>query len=162
MYPMPEYQKEAVSKYLSQQGVGIPNASYFNKNGRGLFQDFSLITHFSKAYPDIAALGEDYQVVINGNMEHDQGTSASTPTIAGIVSLLNDVRLRAGKKPMGFLNPWLYSQAGPTTGAFYDITSGANTQTPCTEGYPATPGWDAISGWGVPNFAVLKKLALSK
>jgi tripeptidyl-peptidase-1 len=38
-------------------------------------------------------------------------------------ALLNDQLLTAGKKPLGFLNPWLYSTAAS---ALNDITSGAN------------------------------------
>lgn len=37
------------------------------------------------------------------------GTSASAPTFAGIVGLLNSARLAAGRPPMGFLNPWIYT-----------------------------------------------------
>ena len=36
------------------------------------------------------------------------GTSASTPTVAGIISLLNDARLQNNKSTLGFLNPFLY------------------------------------------------------
>lgn len=47
------------------------------------------------------------------------GTSCSTPTFSAIVALLNDVRFKAGKSPLGFLNPLLY--ANPQ--AFQDITA---------------------------------------
>jgi tripeptidyl-peptidase-1 len=36
------------------------------------------------------------------------GTSAAAPVVAGAVALLNDELLAAGKRPMGFLNPWIY------------------------------------------------------
>ena len=36
------------------------------------------------------------------------GTSGSTPTLAGIISLLNDARLQNNKSTLGFLNPFLY------------------------------------------------------
>ena len=51
------------------------------------------------------------------------GTSASSPTFAGIIALLNDVRLSDGKPPLGFLNPWIYSSANI---GFNDITIGHN------------------------------------
>lgn len=55
------------------------------------------------------------------------GTSASAPTIAGFVSLLNDARIRAGKSSLGFLNPLIYSvTALHQSGAFNDITQGTN------------------------------------
>lgn len=50
------------------------------------------------------------------------GTSCSTPIFASIIALLNDELVAAGKSPLGFLNPWLYSTAAS---AFKDITSGA-------------------------------------
>jgi tripeptidyl-peptidase-1 len=33
------------------------------------------------------------------------GTSASTPTIASIITMINDARITNGKNPLGFLNP---------------------------------------------------------
>lgn len=51
------------------------------------------------------------------------GTSASSPTFAAVVALLNDVRLAEGKRPLGFLNPWLYSLGAQ---GFNDITVGNN------------------------------------
>ena len=42
---------------------------------------------------------------------------ARLPTFAGIVSLLNDLRLQAGKPTLGFLNPFIYQNAE----AFNDV-----------------------------------------
>ncbi|KAJ7135552.1 hypothetical protein C8R44DRAFT_609338, partial [Mycena epipterygia] len=56
------------------------------------------------------------------------GTSASSPTFAGIIALIND-RLIAERKPtLGFLNPFLYSRA---SNAFTDITIGHNSGYEC-------------------------------
>lgn len=33
------------------------------------------------------------------------GTSASSPVVGAIISLINDARLSAGKSPLGFINP---------------------------------------------------------
>jgi tripeptidyl-peptidase-1 len=66
------------------------------------------------------------------------GTSASAPTFAGIVALLNDARLKEKKSPLGFLNPLLYSKGMP---GFNDITSGNNTG--CgTSGFNVSDGLD--------------------
>lgn len=43
--------------------------------------------------------------------------------VAGIVSLLNDYQITNGQPPLGFLNPWLYSEAAS---AFNDIVKGSN------------------------------------
>merc|ERR1711957_511126 len=40
-----------------------------------------------RATPDVAALGEGYQVVLGGRANTLGGTSASTPAFAGMVSL---------------------------------------------------------------------------
>ena len=81
------------------------------------------------------------------------GTSAATPVVAAIFAKLNDLRLRAGKPPMGFLNPFIY--ANPT--AFNDVTTGCNNNGG-KYGFTATKGWDPATGLGTPNYALLKKL----
>ena len=61
-------------------------------------------------------------------------------TAAGVISLLNDFLISKGKRPLGFLNPLLYSKA--VTG-FNDITSGSNPG--CgTAGFSAVEGWDPV------------------
>jgi len=66
------------------------------------------------------------------------GTSASSPAFAGIISLLNDARIAAGKPPLGFLNPLIYSIGNR---AFNDITVGNNPG--CgTQGFFCVKGWD--------------------
>jgi tripeptidyl-peptidase I len=62
-------------------------------------------------------------VFLSGEIISIGGTSASSPTFAGLVALLNDARLRNGQPPLGFINPLLYSKA---THAFNDITTGNN------------------------------------
>jgi tripeptidyl-peptidase-1 len=68
------------------------------------------------------------------------GTSCACPTFSGIIGLLNDLRLAAGKPVLGFMNPFIYQNAD----AFFDITSGNNPG--CgTSGFEASAGWDAVS-----------------
>ncbi|KAG2392372.1 hypothetical protein C9374_012624 [Naegleria lovaniensis] len=145
-YSQPKYQANAVKSYMVQNGV--PSTRFFNISGR--------------AYPDVASLGVNYQVFVGGLVNNVGGTSASTPCFAGVVALMNDARFKAGKKPLGFLNVWIYQHAGITPFAFFDITHGINTVAPCPQGFPASKGWDPISGFGVPNFAILKHLAVLK
>lgn len=52
----------------------------------------------------------------------EDGTSASAPIFAGVVSLLNDARLNAGKSPLGFLNPMLYKAKAIDPSTFYGKT----------------------------------------
>ena len=137
-FAMPDYQKEAVQKYL--ESGKAPSAKYFNKTGR--------------AYPDLSAFATDFAIVVGSGTINVAGTSCSTPTVAGIISLLNDIRLKQGKKTLGFLNPLLYQLAGK---GFHDITEGSNGIDGCP-GFTATQGWDPTSGWGSPNFGILKSL----
>jgi len=66
---------------------------------------------------------DNFRIIINGKPEKIGGTSASSPTFAAFVSLLNDARIAASKSPLGFLNPTLYSSGIP---GFNDITVGNN------------------------------------
>lgn len=52
------------------------------------------------------------------------GTSCASPAFAGLISLINDKLLNAGKTQLGFLNPLLYQMASAMPSAFHDITSG--------------------------------------
>jgi tripeptidyl-peptidase-1 len=140
-YATPKYQLEAIAQYQAQPNT--PDKSFYNTSGR--------------AYPDVSAFGVDFQVAYDGGWQSVGGTSASTPTFAGIVSLLNNARLSVGKKPLGFLNHVIYQQWGKTQG-FKDIVKGRNGVGRCP-GFPATPGWDPISGFGTPNTGYLIKLS---
>jgi tripeptidyl-peptidase-1 len=84
------------------------------------------------------------------------GTSASSPTAAAVIALVNDALIAAGKPTLGFLNPWLYSKGFQ---AFTDITSGS-TRGCDGAGFPAAKGWDPATGFGTPYFPKLKDLAL--
>ena len=53
-----------------------------------------------------------YYIVQDGSDTVIGGTSAAAPTLAGMVSLLNDALLAAGKPTLGFLNYFLYQNEG--------------------------------------------------
>lgn len=59
---------------------------------------------------DISANGANYVVPIGGAYYRVFGTSASSPVVGAIITLLNDARITIGKKPLGFLNPVLVSR----------------------------------------------------
>ena len=88
-FPAPAHQTNSVAKYLSST-VGLPPATAYNASNRG--------------YPDLSAIAVE-------------GTSESSPTVAGIFSMLCDHRLNAGLKPLGFLAPRLWQvRASPSPG----------------------------------------------
>ena len=126
VFEMPSYQKAAVQGYLDKYAPNY-GESFYNRSGRG--------------YPDVAALGLNLSTVYKANIYGVGGTSASAPIFASIVTLLNEERLSAGKKPVGFLNPTIYKHPE----MFTDITMGANPG--CgSDGFPASPGWDPVTG----------------
>merc|ERR1712070_258799 len=99
------------------------------------------------------------------------GTSASTPTVAGVSAYLNDLSYSKKGKPLGFLNPLLYKMHAEVPEAFTDVTVGDNKCTedgcfPSCKGYKATKGWDPVTGLGTPvadkMLAYVEKLLDSK
>ncbi|KAJ6564191.1 family S53 protease-like protein [Mycena capillaripes] len=143
-FPVPDYQTDAVSGFLKT----IPSnfAGTFNKTGRG--------------YPDVALQGWNFEVVIGGERELIGGTSASAPTFAGVIALINDRLVAAGKPVLGFLNPFLYSTGA---NAFTDVTIGHNSGFVCpasSVAFDAAVGWDALTGLGTPVFPDLLAAAL--
>ncbi|XP_043381838.1 tripeptidyl-peptidase 1 isoform X1 [Chelonia mydas] len=153
VFPMPDYQAAAVRSFL-HSAPKLPPRSYYNSSGR--------------AYPDLAALSDNYWVVTNRIPQPwVSGTSASTPVVGGIVALINDRRLQKGLPPLGFLNPALYKlqEKGPST-ALYDVTMGCHLS--CLDaavegqGFCAGPSWDPVTGWGTPNFPQLLRALLNQ
>lgn len=133
-----------------QEATGLVDAYIDSLHG----MHDGLYNKSGRAYPDLAAQGYRYLTVYNNTVISLDGTSASAPTVASIVSLLNDALLAKARPPLGFLNPWLYSARGA---GFTDVVNGSTTG--CnTCGFPAAPGWDAASGFGTPQFPVLMKL----
>jgi tripeptidyl-peptidase-1 len=144
--PNAAWQSDVVKAYLSS-GVPLPTSTLYDPSGR--------------ATPDISALGEGYQVVVGGRSESVGGTSASTPAFAGMVGLINDARAQAGKKPMGFLNQFIYQNAD----SFKDVTQGNNKigrgGQRLAQGWECTKGWDPATGLGTPIFDKLLAAALA-
>lgn len=136
------YQNALVQAYFTS-GVKLPNASYWDNTGRGI--------------PDVSAVGVNFDVVIAGITQGVSGTSASTPTVAGIIGLINDKRMAAGQAALGFLNPFLYQNPG----AFRDILLGYNDGGDFLQpAFYAAKGWDPVTGLGTPNYVALKAAAL--
>lgn len=145
MFDRPAYQKEQVETYLAT-ATGLPAPTYYNRTGRG--------------YPDVSAQAWNYIIIVDLNpIPGVAGTSCASPVWGGVVALLNDIRLNAGKKPLGPLNPLLYKMAQQHPSTFTDIQTGSNPG--CnTNGFPATKGWDASSGLGTPIFSEMAKVIL--
>ncbi|KAI9689385.1 MAG: hypothetical protein M1822_010036 [Bathelium mastoideum] len=143
VFELPSYQADAVNNYVKNYSPGYgPNV--YNQSGN------------SRAYPDVSAIGLNVAVVFLGETLAVGGTSASTPIVASIVTLLNERRAAVGKGPIGFLNPTFYAHPE----AFNDVTEGSNPG--CyTNGFSAAPGWDPVTGLGTPNYPKLEEIFLS-
>ncbi|KAH8995538.1 subtilisin-like protein [Lactarius hatsudake] len=146
-FPRPAYQDVAVSAFLERQGTQY--AGLYNPEGRGI--------------PDIAAQALRLPIVLGNADSLVEGTSCSTPTVAGIISLLNDYLITNGRPPLGFLNIWLYDDG---IAGLNDITSGSNPG--CgTDGFSAVTGWDPVrparhvTGVGTPDFEKLQNIFMT-
>lgn len=138
-FPAPAYSKRATTAYA--QSLSKSQQRFFNAANRG--------------YPDISIVSVKYLTHINGQVAPAVGTSAAAPSVAGLVSLLNDHRHAKGRPALGFLNPLLYSNRAKT--AIRDVTSGSNVGCD-SDGFPAKKGWDAASGLGSFDFGKLRSL----
>ena len=107
VFARPSYQEATVANWLATDTTHNGVSQYFNASGR--------------AYPDISAQATNFIIVVSGRSTSVSGTSCSAPATAGIIQLLNSGRIAAGKKPLGFLNPWLYNTA---SAGFTDIKTG--------------------------------------
>ncbi|KAF1818954.1 tripeptidyl-peptidase 1 precursor [Dissoconium aciculare CBS 342.82] len=141
-FGQPSYQSKVVNAYV--KGLNGKFDGLYNKSGR--------------AYPDVAAQSNHDAIVWNGTVRTVGGTSASSPTFAAVIALVNDALIAAGKPSLGFLNPWLYKGAYK---ALTDVTSGSSIGCNST-GFPAAVGWDPVTGFGTPNFDKLVKEAFKK
>jgi kumamolisin len=118
----------AVPAYQASSNIP-PSANPGGRRGRGS--------------PDVAGDADPqsgYAVRVDGQKLVIGGTSAVAPLWAGLIALANQ---KLGK-PVGFLNPVLYTSA-KVRATMRDITSGNNGA------YRAQVGWDACTGLGVPQ-----------
>jgi uncharacterized protein (TIGR03437 family) len=113
--------------------------------------------------PDIAlsaASHDGYFINYNGGNVIVGGTSCSSPSMAGVVAILNQYQVSKGYQAQtgqGNINPQLYRLGQSTPSAFHDVTSGNNVVS-CVQGspdcltgsygYQAGPGYDAATGLG--------------
>lgn len=144
VFKSPSYQTKSVESYLNNDGeharhlMNLSSAGYFTPGGRG--------------YPDLAAAATGYLVYVVSQLHQIYGTSASTPVVASMIAKVNDARLHAGKRPVGFINPVLYRHSREF---MRDVNAGHNTGCGVLKAYPAASGWDAVSGLGTLDYKKL-------
>jgi len=130
---------EHFTKPSWQGGVKVPpSANPEAFAGRGL--------------PDVAAHASPkcgYRLFFNGIWTVLSGTGAAASLWAGLVARINEGLGR----PIGFINPLLYTRIGPA-GFFREVVEG-NNSVGSAPGYNAGPGWNPCCGWGSPDGAHL-------
>lgn len=157
VFATPSFQTAEVAAYL--ETIDGEYQGLFNASGRG--------------FPDVSTQGQNFVISSGSYFGLVDGTSCASPTFASVIALINDALLSAGKSRLGWLNPWLYSNA---TSALNDVTSGSNPGCD-TSGFPAEAGWDPVgtrfcsdkmwltfiylqvTGLGTPNFTALMAAA---
>jgi subtilase family serine protease len=141
LHPTPDFQL-GLPQDLLQGRRGVPDMSWNAALNGGVLVYMSG-TYYQQPYVDgWTVLG---------------GTSASTPQLAGLIALANQLRAENGKGPIGYLNPVLYTLPAED---FNDIVP--ETFGPVTldnnavfgsgvPGFDTTPGYDLTTGLGSPK-----------
>jgi subtilase family serine protease len=159
IYPMPSWQASVASR-IPGNARGIPDLAWNAAVDGGVLVYITAFPNYQRAGWHVYG-----------------GTSAASPQMAGVVALANAARQDAGKGPIGYLNPLLYSgtlpasdysDVVPTTegiatgsnpGSAGDLTSntlwqynadGSVSPGPVS-GWPTLAGWDMTTGFGSPN-----------
>ncbi len=121
-----------------QNGVGVP------ADGKRDVPDVSLS----------AAVHDGYLIFMNGNNWVSGGTSAASPSFAGLMALV--IESRGARQ--GNANPVLYSLANNQryggAAVFHDIKTG-NNSVPGVTGFTAVAGYDQATGLGSVDADVL-------
>jgi len=150
VWPQPVYQTAAVQNYLRTYNM-VPTHK-FNPSNR--------------AYPDIAGMAHNYMCLLDGAYIPIDGTSASTPLLASMITRINGQLLASNKPPIGFVNPLIYQLVAKDPTIVNDITQGENGCTAsnacCVLGFKASPGWDPSTGLGTPKFDKLLSAILQR
>ncbi|KAI3577767.1 peptidase S8/S53 domain-containing protein [Fusarium oxysporum f. sp. albedinis] len=157
IYSIPSYQKAALDKYYMHHDPGYKYFSaLYNATHNGtvpIGANGGIYNRIGRGMPDVSAISQDIATYVGGEYGLISGTSAATPLFASIVTLINEQRLKAGKGPVGFINPVMYQNPQ----VFNDITKG-NNEGCDTKGFSAVPGWDPVTGLGTPRYPEMLKL----
>ncbi|EAL65960.1 peptidase S8 and S53 domain-containing protein [Dictyostelium discoideum AX4] len=150
----PKYQQYAISQFFNTSFNSLPPSFSYCPTNRGV--------------PDISMVGHNYKIYSSDGNNKDfnqcpckslpvDGTSCSSPTLAGLIGLINDQLLLNGKTQLGFLNPLLYQMAIDEPRIFNDITGDSSNR--CSRSYCCLYGWstssntwDPVTGLGSIDF----------
>jgi subtilase family serine protease len=127
LYAEPDYQKTVPDQSIFNGKRGVPDLAFP--------ADVNYSLYFSGSAGDVNPIKWPHWTLIGG-------TSASSPSMAGILALAAQMR----GKPLGDIHAALYSLQGQ---GMHDITQGDNSYAGI-KGFQALPGYDLVTGWGTP------------
>ncbi len=100
---------------------------------------------------DIAAIGNNTLIYVNGAWNSVAGTSVSSPVVAGIVASMAAYL----NQKFGFIDPLFYqigaNQSTYSLKPYYDVTQTPSGYHKGQTTYYAKAGWDYPTGWGSIN-----------
>jgi subtilase family serine protease len=131
LFGEPSYQKKVQNQSIFQGKRGLPDVAFPADINYLLYEqsDFGTIDPTKWAHWNLIG-----------------GTSASSPCWAGMIAIADQISIQSGGKPLGYIQPGLYSLQGQ---GFHDITQG-NNNFGHVAGYQALTGFDLVTGWGTP------------
>ncbi len=115
--------------------------------------------------PDVVGLAHNAGVFMSGQVEAIDGTSMSSPIVAGMIGLLNDKRIKNGKPVLGFVNQLFYKLKSVDNRTFennYVGNTASTEELECSPNYgffaDGTTVFSTPAGLGSPNFERLYDL----
>lgn len=171
LYSFPNERTEVVCS-SSDGNVITSGGGYSTLFEPGSYQTGATGRMSGRGAPDVSALGANIRVWLYDEPQLMFGTSASTPIIASLISLLNAERKSVGKSGLPLVHYFLYNST--INGNFFnDVTRGSNCAMEASafpwlgtswysasNCYQAGPGWDAVTGWGTPRFNSWRSAAI--
>ena len=77
-----------------------------------------------------------------------------------MIALINGLRMRSGKRPLGFLNPFLYKNSDSFRDVKKSVTQSGHRGWCGSPEFATLPGWDATTGLGSPSYPKLRDAAM--
>ncbi len=137
LFPTPSFQS-SISPSLLQGARGLPDVSWNAAVNGGVL-----------VYTSFPGVRVGWHII--------GGTSASSPQLAGLIALTNQLADAGGKSHVGYLNPLLYTLPASDFNDIVSQTFGSVTVTDNSlygsgiPGMAVTPGYDLATGFGSPK-----------
>ncbi|MCJ1444634.1 MAG: hypothetical protein MMC23_005136 [Stictis urceolatum] len=156
---MPDYQQKAVQTYYQRTIATWFDSLCYGSSFQSLLPQYGASRYNNskvvRGFPDVSMNGQYYLISVDGDFHPVSGTSASAPVLGALITVLNGLRIKQGKKTLGFLNHIFYQNPGIVN----DIVEGNNPG--CgTKGFDAVPGWDPVTGLGTVDYERMKEVVM--